>query len=63
VTWVANMRKVRSVRRYKILRNRDNTLMAEGETDWVFVDAVSGRPRSIPQEIADCFVVVEDPVP
>ena len=51
LTWVVNFRRVRSVRRYRFLRERDGTLLAEGETDWVFVDAVSGRPRRIPDEI------------
>jgi acyl-CoA thioester hydrolase len=57
VTWVANFRKVRSLRRYKIIRAKDRKVLAEGETGWVFVDARSGRPRAIPQEIADCFGV------
>src|ERR1051326_3115495 len=38
LTWVANFRKVRTLRRYKIFRVTDHVLLAEGETDWVFVD-------------------------
>jgi acyl-CoA thioester hydrolase len=57
VTWVANFRKVRSLRRYKVIRVKDRKVLAQGETDWVFVDAHSGRPRAIPREIADCFGV------
>jgi len=57
VTWVANFRKVRSLRRYKVIRVKDRKIIAQGETDWVFVDARSGRPRAIPREIADCFGV------
>lgn len=61
-TWVANFRKVRSLRRYRFLRNADQTVVAEGETDWVFVDARSGRPRPIPEEIKQAFgVQAEDP--
>ena len=62
-TWVADFRKVRSLRRYKFIRRIDQTLLAEGETDWVFVDAATGRPRAVPQEIQRAFVVVFEPQP
>ena len=55
LTWVADFRRVRSLRRYRFLRNSDGATLAEGETDWVFVDASSGRPKSIPSEMADLF--------
>ncbi|MGO9585815.1 MAG: acyl-CoA thioesterase [Limisphaerales bacterium] len=56
-TWVANFRKVRSLRRYKFLRAADQTVLAEAETDWVFVDVATGRPRAIPGEIRKVFGV------
>ena len=56
-TWVANFRKVRSLRRYKFIRAADQTILAEAETDWVFVDAATGRPRAIPGEIRKAFGV------
>ena len=58
-TWVANIRKVRSLRRYKFLRKCDNTLLASGETEWVFVDAKSRRPQKIPDEVARAFPILE----
>ena len=62
LTWVANFRKVRSLRRYKVVRNADRAVLAQGETDWVFVDANSGRPRAIPDEIKNAFVIsAEEP--
>jgi acyl-CoA thioesterase FadM len=30
-------------------------LLAEGETDWVFVDLQTGRPRSVPESIQLLF--------
>src|SRR3989442_1646083 len=39
ITWVADFRKVRSLRRYKFVRAADRKVLARGETDWVFVDA------------------------
>ena len=58
LTWVCNFRKVRSTRKYKFFRTTDNTLLAEGETDWVFVDAATGRPRSIPETVSSLFTLV-----
>ena len=54
-TWVADVRKVRSLRRYQFIRAADGTVLAEGETDWVFVDALTGRPRAIPAGIRGAF--------
>ena len=55
VTWVSNLRRVQSLRKYKIFRSTDKALLAEGETDWVFVDARKGTLRSIPKEIKTTF--------
>jgi acyl-CoA thioester hydrolase len=60
LTWVADFRKVRSLRRYKFVRAADQKVLAQGETDWVFVDCASGRPRGIPDEIRDLFELVPD---
>ncbi len=54
-TWVTTFRKVSSVRKYRILRATDQTLLAEGETHWVFVDEKSGKPRAIPREVSSCL--------
>lgn len=51
LTWVANFRKVRSQRKYKLVRAGDQAVVAEAETDWVLVDAATGRPRAIPAEV------------
>jgi len=54
-TWVENFRKVRSLRRYRFTRTADQAVVAEGETDWVYVDAESGRPRPIPPAMEAMF--------
>jgi len=62
LTWVADWRKVRSLRRYRFIRNQ--TVLAEGETDWVFVDVASGRPKPITEEIVSAFGLArEGPAP
>ncbi len=58
LTWVAEMARATSLRRYKVLRPDDNVVLAKAETDWVFIDATSGRPRAIPPVIKALFVLV-----
>jgi acyl-CoA thioester hydrolase len=62
-TWVATFEKVSSVRRYRIVREGDGAVLAEGETNWIFVDAASGRPRRIPSEIASLFTLHSSSMP
>lgn len=59
-TWLARLRRVRCQRKYEFIRTSDNALVAQGETDWVFVDIENGRPKSIPPEILDAFVEIEN---
>jgi acyl-CoA thioester hydrolase len=54
-TWVENIRKVRSLRKYEFVRKADGKILVKGETDWVFVDVKSGRPLAIPQKVVDVF--------
>ena len=58
-TWVATMKKVTSLRRYRIARHGDGALLATAETNWAFVDLLSGKPTRIPPEIAASFIVVD----
>jgi len=55
LTWVSNFRRVQSLRKYKVIRLEDNALLAEGETDWVFINAASGQLRSIPKNVMAMF--------
>jgi len=58
LSWVVDFRRVRSLRRYRFMRQADDTLLARGETDWIFVDAQTGRPRTIPDNVSGCFSLV-----
>ena len=62
-TWVATMNRVTSLRRYRIYRATDQTLLAHAETNWAFVDYAGGRPKRVPAEIAAAFVLVPDSSP
>jgi len=58
LTWIADFRKVRSLRRYKFTRTTDQVVLATGQTDWVFVDAATGRPRPIPDQVRNLFTLL-----
>ena len=58
LTWVVNFQKVRSLRKYKIIRAADQTVVARAETDWVFVNAKTGRPMTIPDEVKNTLPIV-----
>ncbi len=54
-TWVQDMKRIKSTRIYEIIRSEDGTLLAKGETQWVFVDIETGRPAAITDEVAKAF--------
>ncbi|MBI2332459.1 MAG: acyl-CoA thioesterase [Chloroflexi bacterium] len=54
-TWVEGIRKVRSMRKYEFVRKNDGKILVKGETDWVFMDTKTGRPKAIPQEVERVF--------
>ena len=56
-TWIVSFGRVRSLRRYEFVRRSDARLLVRGETDWVFVNTATGKPMSIPKEIAGKFTV------
>ena len=55
-TWVQDFRRVMSTRKYEFTLVADGAVVARGETEWVFVHAQTGRPKSIPAEIRSLFV-------
>ena len=57
-TWVADFRRVRSLRKYKFTRTTDGVVLAQGQTDWVFVDTTAGRPRAIPESVSSLFTIL-----
>jgi len=59
-TWVVNIRKVRSLRRYQFVRVSDDRILVTGETDWVFVDLQTGRLLPVPAGIAGLFSMLDE---
>jgi acyl-CoA thioester hydrolase len=58
-TWVAEMKKVTSTRRYRIICPSDDALLATAETKWAFIDYSTGQPTRVPLEVAGCFDEVD----
>jgi len=56
-TWVDEIGKVMSVRDYRLVRQKDNKVICEGRTEWVFVDSVHMRPMKIPEKIVYGFSI------
>lgn len=57
-TWVADMTKVASTRRYQIARAGDDQVLAKAATRWAFVDLESGALVRIPEEVWRSFELV-----
>ncbi|HKM58045.1 MAG TPA: thioesterase family protein [Chthoniobacterales bacterium] len=54
-TWVAEIKALSSLRKYRVVRLRDQTLLAEAETNWVFVELKTGCPCRIPDDLRTAF--------
>ena|SRR5579863_5363694 len=61
-TWVADLGKATSLRRYKIVRamGAKETILAVAATDWAFIHFATHFPRRIPAEVASAFEIVPD---
>lgn len=60
VTWVADMGRSTSRRKYLFCRVRGEEVLARAETLWVFVNFGSGAPGRIPEALRSAFDVVPD---
>ena len=52
-TWIDEVRKITSVRKYEIYKN--DILIANGKTEWIFVDLKTNRPKKIPENIIEKY--------
>lgn len=60
-TWVAETKRVTSLRRYEMQRDADRAVLARAETLWAYVDFQTGAPKRIPPEVAAAFEIVSNP--
>jgi acyl-CoA thioester hydrolase len=59
-TWIAGFDEQVSPRKYLFVRASDQKILARAETLWVYVDALTGRPTTIPVAFRAAFDVVAD---
>lgn len=57
-TWVSELQRASSVRRFEMVRASDEVLLARAQTNWAFVRFTDHRITRIPEEVAGAFVVV-----
>ncbi len=54
-TWIDEVGKITSKRKYEIYK--EAKLLAFGETEWIFVDIKTHRPKKIPKEIIEKYYI------
>ncbi len=59
-TWVPRFDQRSTPRKYVFLRESDRQVLAQAETQWVFVDLTTGRRRPLPPELLSAFEAVAD---
>jgi acyl-CoA thioester hydrolase len=57
-TWIADFKRVTSRRRYRVVRETDGRTLAEGATNWAFIDFATRRLIRIPDIVSASFEVV-----
>lgn len=58
VTWVSSFGKFTTVRKYQVVRIRDNLLLAKAATTWAFISWPKRLPKRCPPELVEAFVTV-----
>ena len=58
LTWVSDLKRSSSLRKYKFVRTSDQKVLAQAETRWVYVSAKTGRPCTIHDEVLNSFAIV-----
>jgi acyl-CoA thioester hydrolase len=56
-TWIAEMKMTQALRKYRVVRTADQAVLAVAQTNWVFMDMQSKRPRRIDGDMAVAFPV------
>ena len=62
-TWVADMKKFTSLRKFEIVLKETGKLAARAETNWAFVERETGRLIAIPTQVSESFVVLPSTLP
>ncbi|HEX3871044.1 MAG TPA: acyl-CoA thioesterase [Pirellulales bacterium] len=59
-TWLAEGRRFSCLRRYRVVRQHDEQLLASAATEWAYIDFATGNLARIPPEVLGAFEIVQD---
>jgi acyl-CoA thioester hydrolase len=60
LTWINDLKKISSRRKYKMVRLADQTVLATAETNWAFISLSKQSPQRIPPEVAESFEILAE---
>lgn len=59
-TWVSQTGSLSSPRSYRIASVRDNAIVTNAETLWIFINFNTGNPTRVPETVKSAFFIVTD---
>lgn len=60
-TWVAELTRASSLRRFEAIRPSDGRTIIKSATRWAWIDYKTGRPVRVPPEVSEGFTILPDP--
>ena len=57
-TWIGDFKRISSLRKFRIVRPIDGTLLATAQTNFAFIDLAKKGPCRIPPEVGEAFEIV-----
>ena len=60
LTWISSFKRMRCARKFRIIRLDDGVELARAKTEFVYINAESGRPKTVDSRVAEGFEVVPD---
>lgn len=55
VSWLESCKGASSIRKTRIIRDKDQAELARAATRWVLIDSETGRPKRIPKEFLEAY--------
>ena len=60
VTWVNSFSKFTTLRKYQVVRPRDNVVLVKAQTTWAFISWPQRIPKRCPPGLIEAFVLVPE---
>lgn len=59
-TWVDSVKTAQSIRKYELYNTKNDKIVCEGWTNWVFVETQTYRPCKIPNELIEKYLAEKE---